>query len=148
MLALIVGTTLMLATFFLAPLVTTPLFGEPTTELFRLLSPTFVIAAVGIVPLAMLERQLDFRRISMIEIAGVLVGALTSVGLALPGLNAEAYVLGVLAGMVVWAGLLVVFGPSRAAALASAADARDRGIRAPGRGSPAWRWSATGTSTT
>ena len=27
-----------------------------------------MIAAVGIVPLAMLERRLDFRRISMIEI--------------------------------------------------------------------------------
>ena len=112
MLALIVGTTLMLATFFLAPLVTTPLFGEPTTELFRLLAPAFVIAAVGIVPLAMLERQLDFRRISMIEIVGVLAGALTSVGLALAGLNAQAYVLGALAGMVAWAGLLVVLGPS------------------------------------
>ena len=112
MLALLVGTTLMLATFFLAPLVTTPLFGEPTTELFRLLAPAFVIAAVGIVPLAMLERRLDFRRISMIEISGVLAGALTSVGLALAGLNAQAYVLGALAGMVVWAGLLVVLGPS------------------------------------
>ncbi len=112
MLALIVGTTLMLATFFLAPLVTTPLFGEPTTELFRLLAPAFVIAAVGIVPLAMLERQLDFRRISMIEIVGVLTGALTSVGLALAGLNAQAYVIGALAGMVAWAGLLVVLGPS------------------------------------
>ena len=71
-----------------------------------------MIAAVGIVPLAMLERRLDFRRISMIEIAGVLVGALTSVALALAGLNAQAYVLGALAGMVAWAGLLVVLGPS------------------------------------
>ena len=90
---------------------TTPLFGEPTTELFRLLSPAFVIAAVGIVPLAMLERRLDFRRISIIEIAGVLAGALTSVALAWraerPGLRARR-----LAGMVAWAGLLVVFGPS------------------------------------
>ena len=70
MLALIVGTTLMLATLLPRPVVAAPLFGEATAELFRLLAPAFVIAAVGIVPLAMLERQLDFRRISMIEIAG------------------------------------------------------------------------------
>ena len=60
--------SLTLATLFVVPLMTTPLFGEQTTELFRLLSPMFLIAAVGIVPLAMLERRLDFRRISIIEI--------------------------------------------------------------------------------
>ncbi len=112
MLALVVGVALTIATFFLAPILTTPLFGEQTTELFQLLSPAFTIAAIGIVPLAMLERQLDFRRISMIEVATVLVGALASVGFALVGLEAKAYVLGFVAGLLVWATLLVVIGPA------------------------------------
>lgn len=112
MLALIVGVALTLATVFLAPLVATPLFGEQTARLFQLLSPTFTIAAIGIVPLAMLERQLDFRRIGMIEVATVLVGAVASVGLAVLGLEAEAYVLGFVTGLVVWATLLVIVGPA------------------------------------
>ena len=58
-LAIVVGVLLSLATLLLAPIVTTPLFGEQTTQLFQLLSPAFVIAGVGIVPLAMLERKLD-----------------------------------------------------------------------------------------
>ena len=61
MLSLLVGAVLTVVTLFVVPLITTPLFGEETTALFRLLSPMFLIAAVGIVPLAMLERQLDFR---------------------------------------------------------------------------------------
>jgi lipopolysaccharide exporter len=112
MLALIVGVALTLATLFLSPLVATPLFGEETTHLFQLLSPAFTIAAIGIVPLSMLERRLDFRRISMIEIATVLDGSASSVVLAVLGLEAEAYVLGFVIGLVVWATLLVIVGPA------------------------------------
>ena len=142
MLALIIGMTLM-SHAFRSALVTTPLFGEPTTELFRLLAPAFVIAGVGIVPLAMLERRLDFRRISMIEISGVLVGAVTSVGLALAGLNAEAYVLGTVS-RASSPGL----GCSSSSDLASCrAGARVSCARSRDSGSPpgprAWRWSAT-----
>ena len=112
LLSLFVGTVLMLTTLFLVPLATTPLFGAETTSLFRLFSPMFIIAALGIVPLAMLERRLDFKRISMIEIATVLSGSAASVILALAGLDAEAYVLGTMFGMATWAALLVIFGPS------------------------------------
>ena len=111
-LALAVGVLLTLATLLLAPIVTTPLFGEATTNLFKLLSPAFVIAAVGIVPLSMMERKLDFRRISMIEIATVAVSAASSVVYALLGLDAEAYVLGFITGLLAWAGLLVALGPA------------------------------------
>ena len=112
MLALMSGVLLTLATLFVVPLATTPLFGEQTTELFQLLSPAFIITALGIVPLAMLERQLDFRRISIIETITVLVGAVVSVVLAIAGLEAKAYVLGLLAGLIAWAALLLFFGPS------------------------------------
>jgi lipopolysaccharide exporter len=112
LLALIAGVALSLATLVLSPIVATPLFGEETAHLFQLLSPAFTIAAIGIVPLAMLERRLEFRRISLIEIATVLVASVSSVALAVLGLEAEAYVLGFVIGQVVWATLLVIFGPS------------------------------------
>ena len=72
----------------------------------------FLIAAVGIVPLAMLERRLDFQRISIIEICSVQASVVTSIVLAIAGLDAEAYVLGTIAGTAVWAILLVILGPS------------------------------------
>lgn len=112
LLSLMIGTVLTVATLFVVPFATTPLFGRETTDLFRLLAPCFLIAAVGIVPLAMLERELDFRRISMIEIATVLASVATSLALALAGLDAEAYVLGTVGGMAAWALLLVCFGPA------------------------------------
>jgi lipopolysaccharide exporter len=112
MLALIGGAVMTLATLLVVPFVTTPVFGEETTRLFQLLSPAFIITALGIVPLALLERQLDFRRISIIETVTALVGALASVALAIAGLEAEAYVLGLVAGLIVWAVLLLAFGPT------------------------------------
>jgi lipopolysaccharide exporter len=112
MLALVVGLALTICTLVLSPVAAAPLFGEETAHLFQLLSPAFTIAAIGIVPLAMLERQLDFRRISMIEIATVLVGSAASVVLAVLGLEAEAYVLGFIIGLIVWAVLLLIVGPS------------------------------------
>ena len=147
MLALDVGLALTLATLVPSPLVATPLFGEETAHLFQLLSPAFTIAAIGIVPLAMLERRLDFRRISMIEIATVLVGSAASVALAVLGLEAEAYVLGFVIGLIVWAMLLVIVGPRRCRDGTGASCARSRASASPP-GSPASRWSATATSIT
>jgi len=112
MLSLLVGAVLAVVTLFVVPLITTPLFGEETTALFRLLSPMFLIAAVGIVPLAMLERRLDFQRISIVEICSVQASVVTSIVLAVAGLDAEAYVLGTIAGTTTWAILLVILGPS------------------------------------
>jgi O-antigen/teichoic acid export membrane protein len=112
MLSLLVGAVLTVVTLFAVPLITTPLFGDETTALFRLLSPMFLIAAVGIVPLAMLERRLDFRRISIVEICSVQASVVTSIVLAVAGLDAKAYVLGTIAGTAIWAILLVVLGPS------------------------------------
>jgi PST family polysaccharide transporter/lipopolysaccharide exporter len=82
------------------------------TKLVRLYTPMFLIAAIAIVPLAMLERQLDFRRISMIEIASVQVTVASSILYAVLGLDAEAYVLGTVTGFGTWAVLLVTFGPT------------------------------------
>ncbi|MCA1569562.1 MAG: oligosaccharide flippase family protein [Chloroflexi bacterium] len=112
LLSLLIGIALALMTLLILPLATRPLFGDDVTRLFQMFSPTFIIASLGIVPLAMLERRLDFRRISLIEIATVVASSISSVALALAGLDGEAYVLGAIIGMTTWAALLLILGPS------------------------------------
>ena len=99
LMGLLLGAVMAVLTFAVfAPFVVQPLFGQETADLFRLLSPAFLLAGIRAVPQARLQRALDFRDIATIEIAGVLVGAVTSVGLAVfAGLDAAAYVLGILA---------------------------------------------------
>jgi len=96
--ALVLGFGLAAFTFFILPFVTTPLYGAETTSLFRLFSAEFVIAGFLIVPLARLQRSLQFRRISVGEMIGTPVSAAVAVGLAIAGLGATAYVIGMLAG--------------------------------------------------
>jgi O-antigen/teichoic acid export membrane protein len=88
------GLVLALATFAAAPFVCAPLFGGRVAELFQLFSPAFLIAAATVVPRAVLQRRLDFGRLSQIEIAALATGVTTSVSLAVAGLDAEALVLG------------------------------------------------------
>lgn len=98
LIGLVAGLALMLLTLFALPLVATPVFGEGTSSLFQLFSPAFLLAGLRVVPQAAVQRRLDFRRISIIEIAAGVLAAVTSVTLAIWGLNAEAYILGNLAG--------------------------------------------------
>lgn len=100
MLGLAIGCGLCVVTLFAAPLVTTPLFGARTSELFRLFAPAFAVAGLQIVPLARLQRQLEFRRIGVSEVIGVFVSSVVSIGLAIAGMGAKAYVIGVIAGLV------------------------------------------------
>jgi O-antigen/teichoic acid export membrane protein len=93
-LALVVSWTL-------APLV----FGDATAHLLALMSPVFLIAAGGAVPRALLWRALDFRRVLMAEVIGLVAGTSTAVGLAVAGLDAKALIYGSL----VMAGATTVF---------------------------------------
>lgn len=103
------GLVLTALTYFVAPVLTTPLFGEATTELIRLYAPVFTIAGVMIVPLAMLQRRLEFNRIGISEVISAAVTTVVSIVLALLGLDAEAFVLGSIAGIFAWAAVLMVF---------------------------------------
>ena len=83
----------------------------------------------------------------MIEIATATVSAAASVVYALLGLEAEAYVLGFITGLVAWAGLLIAVGPAARPRWRPREMREIAGFGLP-RVSPAWRWSATGTLTT
>ena len=106
--SIVAGFLLSVLAFFVTPLLVAPLFGERTADLVQLASPLFLIAGFGAVSRSVLWRNLDFRRVSLIESSGVAVGAAVAVVLALGGLEGEAIVLGALAGAVVASALLLV----------------------------------------
>lgn len=104
--SLVAGAAVTLIAALAAPLAT-PVFGEETAGLIRLASPLFLIAGASAVSRSLLWRGLRFRVASLIEMSSLLVGAGAAVSLALAGYDAEALVLGAVAGAIV-ASLLFV----------------------------------------
>jgi lipopolysaccharide exporter len=109
--SLATGVGLSAATFLLADPVGGQLFGKASAELLQLISPVFLLAGLGAVSRGLLWRRLDFRRVSMIEMISLALGAISAVGMAVAGLAAEAIVLGALIATAVTAFLLLVSVP-------------------------------------
>lgn len=109
-LTLLAAVALTGVVLLLASLVVTPLFGASTAALVRLSTPLFLLASLSAVPVAMLRRKLDFRRLAIIEISSSATRAVISVALALfLGLQGSALVLGGLAAglvgtVIAWTG--------------------------------------------
>jgi PST family polysaccharide transporter len=110
-LALACGAALVGLTFIAAQFVVAPIFGARTADLVRLGAPGALIAAAGAVPFAVLQRRLEFRRLSVIDVAGSGLRGLGSVALALAGLNGGALVLGAIAGTAAQTGLAWLWAP-------------------------------------
>jgi O-antigen/teichoic acid export membrane protein len=108
-----VGALLSLLSFALAYPVGGLVFGQRTAGLIELVSPVFLLASVGAVPRAMLWRQLDFKRVGLVEVASLTAGAGVSVSLAFSGVNAEAIIAGALATTAVSSALLFAASPFR-----------------------------------
>ena len=108
-LSLGIGAILSLLTIALALVVVGPLFGERTASLVLLAVPWYLLGALYCVPMAVLRRRLDFRRVSLVDITQNLVRVTVTIGMALTGLDAEALVLGCLAGMAAAAALAIAF---------------------------------------
>ena len=109
--SLALGTTLSVITFALAPILAAPLFGDATAGLVRLASPLFFLAGLSVVPYASLQRELDFRRLSTIEIASRIAGTAASVVFAVAGLGAESLVLGAIVAAVVSTAQVIAAAP-------------------------------------
>jgi lipopolysaccharide exporter len=109
--SLLTGGLLSLATLVLAGPVGGKLFGQASAELLRLISPVFLLAGLGAVSRGLLWRHLDFRRVSLIEMASLALGSVSAVAMALAGLDAEAIVLGALIATLTTAVLLLVSVP-------------------------------------
>lgn len=111
---LVGGALLSALTSVLVGPVWRPLFGAETGQLIALISPVFLIAAVGAVPRATLWRALDFRRLGLCDVSGLLAGQAVAVTLAATGMGAKAIVIGGLATVITQAVLLFACAPSPA----------------------------------
>ena len=65
-------------------------------ELVRVVSPSFALYSLGAVSQALLERDLAFQRVAVNQVGAIVPGTITTVVLALLGLNGLAIVLGFL----------------------------------------------------
>jgi O-antigen/teichoic acid export membrane protein len=95
-----IGLLLSVLVFALAgPLASVSESGSP--GLIRIVAPACLLAGLNAVPAAMLSRRLDFRRLSVIDVAALLVRVGVSVVLAVAGLDAYAIVIGAVASQMV-----------------------------------------------
>lgn len=111
-LSLLIGGALTAATLLLAAGVVDPVFGGETASLVVLAAPWCLLGAVLALPMAVLRRQLDFRKICLLDLAQSTVRSATMVLLAAAfGLDAAALVLGGVAGLCVAVALALRFAP-------------------------------------
>jgi O-antigen/teichoic acid export membrane protein len=112
-LALSVALSLLLAgaTVLIAIVLVEPLLGHQTEMLTIATTPYFLLGAVYAVPMARLRRRLDFRRLSIIDLALNATRAFASLALAFAGLDASALVFGSMIGMAVALCLALAFAP-------------------------------------
>ena len=91
------GAILTCATFLLAPLLIEPFFGSRVAMFVQIISPAWLLTSVNALPIALLQRRMDFRNLSIAETGSTLTGIGVTLGLAVAGFDGEAIVLGSLA---------------------------------------------------
>jgi O-antigen/teichoic acid export membrane protein len=111
MLSLLVGVALVAVTLLLADVLVDPLFGHRPARLVRLATPWYLLGAIYAVPVAKLRRRLDFARLSLIDIGLSVSRAVVTVVLAIAGFDAEALILGCMAGMLTAVVMAAWFAP-------------------------------------
>lgn len=109
------GTSALLwvVTFFVAPLVADALKSPDAVWIIRVLALAIMIDAVTAVPAACMTRDFMQRERMLVDMAGFLTGAVTSIALAVAGFGAWAFVCSVLLGNVVNAVFIVRCAPRR-----------------------------------
>jgi PST family polysaccharide transporter len=105
-LTVVIGLVICGVTFAASYAIVAPAFGAETAALVRLMIPACFINSVNTVPLAMMSRRLQFRRLSLIDITIGVFASATAVALAVGGRNGAAMVLGTTAGSI--AGLVLI----------------------------------------
>jgi len=97
LLCLVVGVLGTAVTAGFALTVAPSLFGEREADLTLIVSPAALLSSLTAVPLAHLQRRLDFRRLAVVEAGMSLAGPFVAVCLAVAGVEAEALIAGLLA---------------------------------------------------
>jgi lipopolysaccharide exporter len=106
--SIVAGAVMTVVTYFGAPFVAGPVFGERTAELVQVASPLFMLTGISAVSRSLLWRRLEFRAVSLIEMTSLLAGAVLSVAFAFGGLDGEAIVLGAVCGTAIATVLLFI----------------------------------------
>jgi len=110
--SLVGGAALTLLVLILTPLLWRPVFGSRTAGLIVLVAPVFLLASFGSVSRALLWRNLDFRRMGLIELISMTLGNVVPVILALDGMGAPALVIGALVQTLAMSVLLFAAAPA------------------------------------
>jgi len=108
-LAILSGLVLVGLIVAAARLVVEPIYGSRTAELVLLMAPLAFLTSANNVPMAILQRRLEFRRLSALQVLITAVTAATSVPLAVAGMDGVALVLGAVAGIAVATAVLWVW---------------------------------------
>ncbi len=91
---LLFNSLLLILVYFSAPYIAS-FFSEPELlPVTRVLAISFIITAFTIIPEALLEREMQFKKISLINLASAIAGAITTLTLALNGFEVWALVWG------------------------------------------------------
>jgi teichuronic acid exporter len=93
---IIVHGTLASFLALIAPLIASFFDEARIVPIVRVLALQLLVAAFGVVPDALLQRKMDFRRRSLLDLSGAIAGALMTLGLALAGHGVWALVIGAL----------------------------------------------------
>jgi lipopolysaccharide exporter len=109
--SLLTGLVLTLVAAAIGATVAGQFIGDKSAELMVVMSPVFLFAGLGAVSRGLLWRKLDFRLVSVIEVAALTVTSAVGIGLAIAGLDAEAIVLAALAGAAATSVFLVIAAP-------------------------------------
>lgn len=95
---LVVAATLTTVMMLAAPAVAAFLRTPDAVALYRVLSLSLLFRGIGQVQIAIMQRDLDFRRRTAVDVARAIVRAAVSIPLALTGFGAWALVWGVISG--------------------------------------------------
>lgn len=115
LLALVAGALLVVASPVIGYAVVRPLVGHRAAYLFILAIPAVAAAAASAVPRGLMQRGLDFRKIALVEIAGLVGNTVISTVLAvIVGLDGEALIFGFAGGQVSSLVVLLLWAPRTA----------------------------------
>jgi len=77
-------------------LVLEPVLGEDASKLVAVVAPVFLLAGLSAVPRALLQRDLKYKELGVVEVVSLVAGSFTAIAGAVAGLNALSLVLGAL----------------------------------------------------
>lgn len=110
-LTVILGLAICALIFAGSHLIVDPVFGERTAALVVLMIPACFLNSINTVPIAVLSRRLQFRRLSLVDLTITLTAAIAATVMAAAGLNAAAMVLATSVGTIAGIILLCIWAP-------------------------------------